>query len=349
MLTGNYTVPQILSKPNNKWGFKTPQKRRLGGKPLALSGLYNIFSNVFYTGLILHKGQIYPGKHDPMITLEEFDRVQEVLGRKGKPRPKKHQFAFTGVIRCGECGCLHTAELKKKLIKKTGKVREYTYYHCTRKKRKLNCSQRKVLEVTELEKQIEREIDKYTILPEFRDWALEVLSSQNDVEIKDRTKVYEMVHKNLTETQEELDELTRMRYGKLIDDDSFLKEKAELQKKIAQLRSNLREMESRADKWLELTEKTFNFATYAHVWFLNGTLGEKREILRGLCSNPIIKDQKITIEAKKWFIPIGTRYKPLEEKYLRLELNKTPLNSVKREALASLITDWHGWRESNPR
>lgn len=41
-----------------------------------------------------------------------------------------------------------------------------------------------------------------------------------------------------------------------------------IQSKIAQLKENLRETETRADKWLELTEKTFSFATYARKAFI---------------------------------------------------------------------------------
>jgi hypothetical protein len=55
-----------------------------------------------------------------MITLEEFDRVQVLLGRKGKPRPKEHFFAFTGFIRCAECGCLYTARQSASLLKRQG-------------------------------------------------------------------------------------------------------------------------------------------------------------------------------------------------------------------------------------
>ena len=84
MLTGNYTVPQIWNKLNNEWGFRTFQKKRIGGKPLALSGLYKVFTNVFYAGTILHKGQTYEGKHEPMITFQEYDKVQIILGRAGK-------------------------------------------------------------------------------------------------------------------------------------------------------------------------------------------------------------------------------------------------------------------------
>ena len=59
-----------------------------------------------------------------------------------------------------------------------------------------------------------------------------------------------------------------MRYRQLIDDEIFIKEKNTLQGKIAQVKERLRETETRAEWWLELTEKTFNFATYARKAFM---------------------------------------------------------------------------------
>ncbi len=54
-----------------------------------------------------------------------------------------------------------------------------------------------------------------------------------------------------------------MRYRELIDDEAFIKERDVLKSKIAQLKNDLRETESRAEKWIELTERTFHFATYS--------------------------------------------------------------------------------------
>jgi len=45
--------------------------------------------------------------------------------------------------------------------------------------------------------------------------------------------------------------------------DGTIKERNSLQIKINQLKNKLRETEARAECWLELTEKTFHFATYA--------------------------------------------------------------------------------------
>ncbi len=343
MLTGSYTPPKILEIANKEWGFKTRKFKRMGGNELSRSGIYKIFTSLFYAGTIENCGVQYEGQHERMITLEEYDRVQTLLGRKGKPRPKQHEFAFTGSMRCGVCGCLYTAETKKKLLK-SGKIREHTYYHCTRKTTKIKCNQKKNIPVDDLELTIEKEIEKYTILPEFLQWALEGLNKKNDTEIKDRTKVYEMRHKSLVETQNELDELTKMRYRQLIDDETFIKEKNTLTSKIAQLKENLRETETRAERWLELTEKTFSFAAYARKAFITAKgkagLELKKEILLALGKTPIIQDQNIFIEPNKWFQPIKNEYPALEAEYLRLEPTKMPINTTETEALASIKATW---------
>lgn len=340
MLTGSYTPPQILEIANKKWGYRTPKRRKEGGNPMARSAIYKIFTNPFYTGIIEYAGNQYEGKHEPMITLEEYDRIQMLLGRKGKPRPKKHHFAFTGAIRCGECGCLYTAETKRKIIKGTGEIREHTYYHCTRKKRELNCSQRKNITKEGLELMIEEELEKYTILPEFRDWALEAIRSSHKKETEDRSKIYEMLHKTLTELQNKEDKLIDMRCSELIDDEQYKARIAELGKQKMIVKEQLRDTETRAEKWLELTEKTFDFATYARKAFINGDLQTKKEILLGLGQNPIIKDGKLFIQASEWLKPLENGYKQLEREYLRLEPHKTILNKAKTEALASVHTSW---------
>ncbi len=355
MLTGNYTPPKILEIASNEWGYRIKASKRRISRPISRTGIYALFTNPFYYGYFEfgRPKQLYKGVHQPMITMEEFDRVQILLGRKGKARPKKHHFAFTGSIRCEECGCLYTAIEKEKLIKEDGKLKTFTYYYCTRKKKDIKCTQKKALTKDNLELQIEQEIEKYTILPEFLQWALEILNEKNDKEIEDRSKIYETQLKAVAQAQNELDELTKMRYRMLIDDETFLKEKKELQLKITKLKEQLGQTESRADKWLELTEKIFAFATYARQKFITAEgekgLELKKEILMTLGQTPLIQRGKLVIEPNDWLVPIKNDYPALEETFLRLELNKIGLNKHKTEALASVRTVWRGRWDLNPR
>ena len=167
MLTGNYQPPKILNMANNEWGYLTRKTKRGGNKSLSTSEIYRIFSDPFYYGYFKYNGKIHKGEHEPMITIDEFERVQELLGKKDKPKAKTHTFAFTGIIRCGNCGCLVTAEEKRKFIKSKKEYATYTYYRCTRRKKEIKCAE-PTINLDNLEKQIVDEIEKYTIPEEFK-------------------------------------------------------------------------------------------------------------------------------------------------------------------------------------
>jgi len=66
----------------------------------------------------------YRGVHEPLVTEAVWERCQEILdGRHEKKHRKvKHDFAFSGLVRCGHCGCSLVGEMKKG---------RYVYYHCT--------------------------------------------------------------------------------------------------------------------------------------------------------------------------------------------------------------------------
>lgn len=348
MLTGSYSAAQVLDIATNDWGFRTKQYKRRGGGELTQSGVYRMFTNIFYTGLFDWGGKRYTGGHEPMITMDEYDRVQTLLGRTSNARPQKHSFPFTGFIRCGNCGCMVTAEAHTKLVKSKGTMKTYEHYHCTRKKKAAKCSEAYIT-ADDLDVQIEREIAGIAIVPQFRDWALEVIRKSNDKEIDTRTKIYETQQQTLQQTQKQLDNLTRMRYQELIDDAGFIRERDVLQNKILELRQRVKETESRADHWLELTERTFNFATYAHKAFLDGSVEAKKEILIALGSNPLLKDKNLSILTNKWFKRIQKDYPALHAEYDRLELAKHPLNKAQNRALDAVRTGWGARRESDPR
>jgi DNA invertase Pin-like site-specific DNA recombinase len=339
MLTGSYSAAQVLDIATNDWGFRTKQYKRRGGGELTQSGVYRMFTNIFYTGLFDWGGKRYTGGHEPMITMDEYDRVQTLLGRTSNARPQKHSFPFTGFIRCGNCGCMVTAEAHTKLVKSKGTMKTYEHYHCTRKKKAAKCSEAYIT-ADDLDVQIEREIAGIAIVPQFRDWALEVIRKSNDKEIDTRTKIYETQQQTLQQTQKQLDNLTRMRYQELIDDAGFIRERDVLQNKILELRQRVKETESRADHWLELTERTFNFATYAHKAFLDGSVEAKKEILIALGSNPLLKDKNLSILTNKWFKRIQKDYPALHAEYDRLELAKHPLNKAQNRALDAVRTGW---------
>ena len=351
LLTGNYTVPQIQKIANEDWGFLTPKFKRSGNGPIALSSMYSMFTKQFYTGVFEWSGDVYAGNHPAMVTVDEFDKAQIVLGRQGKPRNQVHESAYTGTVNCAKCGGMVTCTVKKKIVEKTGELKTYVYYNCTKKNRdergKRFCKQKPVT-LEDFESQVDIELERSAILPQFQEWAIDIINKRNDNEIKDRSKIYEQQQKAYSQTQQQLDTLTQMRYKDLIDDEEFVKEKTEIKRKLGKLKLQLNSTENRAEKWLELTEKTFNFARYARKEFMNGTIEQKRAIFSALGQNFTLDDQKVYITPSDWFVPIEKAYPELEARFKRLELAKNLDIATRNAQYASLILSWGDYRELNP-
>ncbi len=350
VLTGQYNVAQVQKIARDEWKFVTRKTRKTGGKPLSTSMIYRMFNNQFYAGRIVHNGEDFAGNHKAMITLEQFDYVQKLLGAKGKPRKRGDELAYSSIMVCGECGCSVVGECREKLVKSTGTVKTYVYYHCTRKSEKRPCTQNAYTTLPALEQQIRDELSKYTILPEFRDIALKVLRRNNKIEVKERTEIYASQQNRRKELQSKLDKLVDMRTSDLVDDDEYRVQSSRLKAERLRIDESLRGTESRADEWMALTEKAFNFVTYAQIKFSKTTdLVVKRDILMTLGTNLVLKDGVLTVTPNDWLIPIKNGYPMLEKRYLWARTNQKATSSEREAAFSEIFSIWRARWDLNPR
>ena len=330
MLTGNYTPPKILEIANKKWGL-----RMRNGKPMYRSTIYRIFTNPFYCGTFEYpkgSGNWYKGKHERMITEDEYDKVQVLLGRKGRPKPKTHIFAFTGMIRCGECGAMITAEEKIKR-QKNGNVHRYIYYHCTKRKDP-KCSQ-KCIEEKELEKQILDILERIEIPPEFHQWAVKQLKKESKIEVEDRNKILESQKRAYKNCVKKIDRLIEMRMNNEISQEEFLRKKKELLEEKVRLKELLNDTDDRINKWVKKAEAVLNFARNAKKEFEKGSLEKKRQILSALGSNLLLKDKKLIISIEKPLSLMEKVSQEVKKIHRRFEPLKKPVNTREIEKIYS--------------
>jgi site-specific DNA recombinase len=102
-------------------------------KPLTLSNVYLVLRNHFYYGTFEYprgSGNWYKGRHEPLISKEIFDKVQENISEH-VTRTESKEFAFTKLITCTLCGSGITADEKFKK-QKNGNIHRYVYYGCTK-------------------------------------------------------------------------------------------------------------------------------------------------------------------------------------------------------------------------
>ncbi|MDA1193372.1 MAG: recombinase family protein, partial [Candidatus Poribacteria bacterium] len=361
MLTGKYTPAAIAKTASREWNYRSLTTRKGGGKSMSRSGIYRLFINPFYYGEFEYpvgSGNWHQGKHEPMISREEFERVQTLLGRDvPKPALDRKTFAFTGLIRCGECGCQITADEKRQII--CGKCKHkfsyitkkacprcrtpiaampnpvllrYVYYRCTKRREDVACSQGGI-EVTKLQEQIDDRLSRVQISQKYLDWAIKHLRQVHRTESRDRHATLKSQQKAYREVCRRLDGLMEMRMREEITEDEFREKKTRLTDEKARYAELLNDTDHRQKRWLDLTERTFRFARYARFWFAEGDDAHKREILTTLGSNLVLMDKKLSIDAAKPFSILERRPDPATTEMRTFEPVQN--GSVKRNSEAS--------------
>ncbi len=324
MLTGTYVVPQLLKEVNEVWGF-----RMRNGKKIGRSTMYYMFANPVYYGMFefpLGSGNWYKGTHEAIITEEEFDKVQSILGRFGRPRPRTHVFDFVGMMRCGECGAAITAELKFK-HQKNGNVHRYVYYHCT-KRTKESCTQGSI-EEAELKKQIIKEIDSVEIPPEFHSFAMKWFRAENAKESESHNTLIQTQQKAFKACIAKIDGLTDMRAAGEIGPEEYAEKKEKLLAEKKKLDVSYDNTTERVERWMKTADEMFTFIEEAKWKLDKGDLHVRRGILAALGSNLIVKDKILSIDTEKCLFPI----KKISKEVLAIHKRLEPINTLEKQRL----------------
>ena len=90
------------------------------GKKVQPNHWQKLMRNVFYIGQVHWRGEIFPGKHQPLIDPATFNRIQELMTEKSRGGSlTRHQYKYSGLFVSERCG--------KKMIGTTVRNR-FIYY-----------------------------------------------------------------------------------------------------------------------------------------------------------------------------------------------------------------------------
>ena len=316
MLTGAYTPPALLKIANEEWGLRTRRDLKM-----SRSNIYYLFTNPFYYGSFefpRESGNWYSGAHEPMITIEEYDKVQMLLGRKGRPRPKSHVFAFIGTMKCGECGMAITAEEKTK-IQKNGNVHHYIYYHCTKKSGP--CTQGSITE-SKLMGQIVTCLMEMKIPEQFHQWGMKWLELEHAKEVGTRESTRASQQKAYDDAVRKIDRYIEMRAREELSDEEYRERKGTAIREKERYAALLADTDRRISRWAENMDSAFDFVLKAKDDFENGSLEKRRRIFLALGSNFQLKDKIVSIDLEKTLLPMRSLAAAIQNIHDALEPQK---------------------------
>jgi site-specific DNA recombinase len=265
--TGQYSLTKVRDRIDAE-GLKSRT-----GKRLSRSMIERTLKNPFYYGEFVWKGDRYEGIHEPLISQELFEKVQNELRRNGKPKSRKGTFAFAGLLRCGRCGCQITAEIKKE---------KYVYYHCTGAKGK--CTQPYVREEV-LDEKLAEIVRAVQIEPHVAEWIKEALRSSLEEEKEFREKEMERLKRRYDNLQSRIDKAYEDRVDGVIDHSYWAEVSAKWrdeQNKVLRLMDGYQ----RAHRdYLERGVRILELAQHAYSLYVKQEPREKRRLLDCLLSN----------------------------------------------------------------
>lgn len=290
LLTGTMRPEQIRLIANNEWGFRTRRHKRIGDKPLSRAGIYRLFADPFYMGINrLRDGRSFPGAHRPMVSLEEFQRAQGLIKRSDRTRPIRREFAYTGFIKCGNCGGSVTAE---EHIKPSG--RRYVYYHCGRQKSGVRCREPFVREEA-LEAQIASALERVAIPEPVLEWLFKRARTSLARDDQRREHVQIALKQTLEGIKRQEENLVSLRVRDLLDDQDFITRKQSLAERRMALELRLKAAERSETPVTTDVEATFRFAAKAAEMFRSGTTVQRRKILEAVGSNHMLTSRKVAL------------------------------------------------------
>ena len=341
LLSGKYTVGEITKIAQEDYKL-TGMK----GFPICDGVLYKMFGNHFYYGKFLWQKKIWNGTHTSMITEEEFKKAQIIIKRRVPHDTNRNTFAYTRIMKCGECGCTITAEKqKKKLI--NGTFNGHIYYRCSRLKGPGSCHQ-KYMKVDEVEKQIEETLKTIDIPKSISSWIFSVLREEfkQEQELQKRTR--ENLQREYERYDTQLKNLFDMRLNGEIEPNLYETKKKEINDLKEESKKRLESSDDRLEKWLNNSENDFKWAEEAISVIQGDDLEAKRDILQKLGTEIVLKDLRVDIKLSPLFDLVRRTQKTIEQSKEDFEPNNNYIEKGQKSYFDPMSLRLGAYRDSNP-
>ncbi len=329
-LKGIYSVPELQKMMTNDWGIKSK-----GGKPFALGTLYKLLENRFYCGEFVYNGKIRQGKHKPMISVVEFERIQVLLGKPLKTSVNKYKNHYSGCITCGDCQSTITGYSKVKKTKVKGET-VYHYLKCTRSKK--NPCNEKNIGRKYIDNQFIELLNSIELSKEITSFLIKAFCKKNKQEKKEIEYKKRQLRKKHTELETELETLAKKLSKGIIKDDLFVTMNRRIEKEQSDLRKQVVDLDS-GDNFQKINT-FFLFLKRAKEKFINGTLHEKKKVLTTIGSNFVLKEGKLFVDLHKPFVVLQKHRKHFRIRNEQIELDN---NRYEKGLKADLSNEFETW------
>ncbi len=249
-----------------------------------------IVNNPFYHGVMVVKGKEYPHKYPPIITQSMFEQVQHVKeGFIKKPaRYGGLPYIYRGLIRCAHCGLAITVE----------KHKGFVYYHCTQYNGKHGAKWLREETITE---QLGQVFKNLQMPQEILEQVMETLNTLHNDKIDFHNKEYDKLVSEQKTLTKMLDNLYLDKLKGRITESEYDKFYTSLRDQALDITIRLEQLQEAENNYFVTAKYLLELSNRAHELFMSSEVEEKRQLIKLVLSNLVIKDEKLVWEAHKPF------------------------------------------------
>lgn len=258
------------------------------------TNIEKILKNPFYMGEFMYNGKRYfSTQYTPIITKELYYEVQSIIEGNSGGRKVEHDFLYSNMVKCSECGCYLVGDIKK------GK---YIYYRCMG--RKCNLKKGKYLKEKTIDELVEIFLKSISVPAENIDLILNQVKKVMNFQFEYEKKSMENIENQIKVLKKRLNNLYIDKLDDRISEDFYEEKRADFQKQLDKLFIQYERETVETDVIMEKTSLCLELLKNAYNKYLSYTPIQKKLFLKLLVSNFSYNGQKLDINIKSTVKPM---------------------------------------------
>ena len=278
-LTGNYSVDEVRDRLYEK-GLRSKTSKKISH-----STMTKIMRNSFYAGTMSYNGQEKAGKHKPMITSWEHQRMLQIMDSHNLHacRRRKHSFILRGFVFCNICSQRYTAE------KHPRKGKEY--YHCASMRKHSNKGQN--VEVATLEQYVEESFKSIAFSQDFVSSVVVKVKQLYHEQKSTLGKQKQALCNQRMALEKKRDVVEEKLLDEVISDDDFSRIRTKLKNEIDHVQQQLEDLEAQREYDISIIEKVLKLSRNIYKAYQEADPELKRQYLSLFWEKFLVQDKGI--------------------------------------------------------
>uniref|UniRef100_UPI0037C87DAC recombinase family protein n=1 Tax=Mycolicibacterium sp. TaxID=2320850 RepID=UPI0037C87DAC len=276
--TGDWSLAALVAELEAR-GLRTRASEKIPSRPITVGALHRLLINPYFIGIVSYKGVYQEGSHEPLVSVETWLRVQDVMKAHNYAGEKDRQHAqyLKGSIWCGECGQRMIFSRNK------GRGGTYDYFFCMGRRSKTQRCSRPYVAVEAIEDGVAafyRSL-QLSLSPlraaAIRDAATRELASQTEQAERDVAEAARQ-HARL---DNERRKLLEAHYAGAIPLDMLKREMDRLTRELAETEMRARAVTQTQEQLTRQLDTALDIATHCYALYENATKRERRMFNQG--------------------------------------------------------------------